>query len=229
MKTLSFKPFGLKCINISEMNKDLENNDWKNEFPTLANRDRQNNFVVPNDYFEDSKSRLNDLIFLENLKHKLNADSFVTPANYFNELPDHIEAKIAVDNLMEFKANAFTVPNNYFENLNTEILSKINVNTKRSPKMISLWQNNIMRYASAACFVLLTASGIYFYQDKLKSNTALSADVNTEQMLYDIDENTIIEHLNNTDAQANVATPSAIEEYILDNYTPNDLNAAVNL
>ena len=82
-----------------------------------------------------------------------------------------------------------------------------------------------MKYVSAACFFLIAASGLYVNQQQnLKEirNTELAQ----ENLLYDIDESVIIEHLqeSQTTTSATNASASELETYILDNFSSSDLS-----
>ena len=80
-----------------------------------------------------------------------------------------------------------------------------------------------MKYASAACFVVLIASGLYLNNQNTVQNLR-NSELANEQMLYDIDESVIIEHL---EESQNVTTSSAsdteMENYILNHYSSSDL------
>lgn len=228
MKTLSFKPFGIKCINIFEMNKNLENNDWQNEYPTLANRTKDNGFSTPENYFDHNISALNNLVFLEKLK-KTTSNDFAVPSNYFEDLPNQIEAKIAVDDLLQQKINAFSVPTNYFEELENKIASKIKVTEpKQTAKVIPLWKKNIFKYSSVACFIVMASFGTFYYQNSvsLPAPKSLPAEIENQQVLYDIDESTIIDHIeaqNVNISSTNSASDTETEKYILNNFSSSDL------
>lgn len=186
-----FKPFANKSINIRVMGKNLENEDWREEAPTLSGIPVKAVFAVPD--------------------------------NYFKQLSASIEAKIAVDKLKSTIADQpFAVPDGYFDRLQEDILAK----TKAPAKILQLWRSSVLKYASAACFVLVAGLGVYFNLEQPQQ--ALSnAEIANEQMLFDIDEETIIEHLQNS----TVATPpissdqSDLENYILNNFSTTELTS----
>jgi hypothetical protein len=222
MKTLPFKPFAPDGINIVVMENDLENSDWKNEAPYLAGLGVKSPFAVPEGYFEQLPERIHQAIYLENLRAELPEDGFKIPVNYFDELNTEIEAKLAAGRLKEMVPNnGFAVPGDYFNQLQTKIAEKTK---NKETKIVRLWHSKLLKYASAACFVLISATGIYFYPGN-SSRQAASAELANEQMLYDIDENTIIEHIqsNSLKAESPAVADSDLENYILSNYSQNDI------
>lgn len=166
----------------------------------------------------------------ENLEHSewmkgMKETGFTTPSNYFEELNDSIKAKVFTERLKSaVPDDGYTVPEGYFEQLQSNILAKTTGQTQ--PKIIRLWRSNLLKYASAACFIIIAAAGIYFNSNEHPAiQKASYADVATEQMLFDIDEEVIIEHIeaNFKDQQKPNASETALENYILNNYTQNDL------
>ncbi|WP_231463261.1 MULTISPECIES: hypothetical protein [unclassified Pedobacter] len=213
------------------MNDNLENNDWIKEAPTLATMVKRNPFVVPQGYFDNCEQDVLNQVFLDKLKQQTTSNVFEVPANYFEELTEMIETRIALDEI-NLPIKGFAVPENYFDTLQSRINSKI-IAEETKPKeamVIPLWKKGFVKYASAACFVLMASFGVYFYQNQNieTANTAQlqSAEMANEAMLYDIDESTIIEHVEaqNTAQKTNVsASDTEMENYILSNYTSTDL------
>lgn len=210
------------------MSKLDENMDWELEVPHLARLPKKNPFGVPENYFNELSEQINKAVFIDNLGKKEN-QGFQVPENYFEELSSQIESKIALDKIKALNAEAsFKVPENYFEKLNSSILSKT-VNKVNSPKVLRLWQTNLFKYASAACFILLTAFGLYINQQSTPSQQTASIEVVNENLLYDIDESTILEHIqeqgNNAIATpVNITTNKEVEDYILNHFSSNDLS-----
>jgi len=216
------------------MNENIENNEWVNEAPTLAAMEKRNPFFVPDGYFENCDESVFSSIFIDGLKQKTNENSFDVPQHYFEELTERIETRIALTEMVKAK-NTFTVPENYFDTLQSRITNRIaESEPKKEVKVVSLWKRNLVKYASAACFLLISSFGIYFYQTSKSTDAQIqSADMATEQMLYDIDENTIIEHIESLNANSSkVKTTSAsdteLETYILNNYSSSDLSQELN-
>ena len=212
------------------MNENLENNDWINEAPTLAAMGRRNPFAVPTGYFDNCEEEVFSKIFLDNLKQKTHENAFEVPQNYFEELTERIETAIALGQIIQ-REKSFAVPENYFETLQSRITSKIIAEEpKKEAKIIPLWKRSFVKYASAACFLLISSFGIYFYQNNeaasIPTARLQSADFANEQMLYDIDESTIIDHLeaqNISNTKTTSASDTEVENYILNNYSSSDL------
>ena len=214
MRTLSFKPFALKCINTIAMENDLENSEWMNEAPHLAGLDLKHPFSIPEGYFEGLPADIHEAIFLDDLKTDTPESGFSIPEGYFESLSTKIQAELV----------GYTVPQDYFQQLQAKIAAK--TTEEKVAKTIRLWHSKSLKYASAACFVLVSALSVYFYQNANPAAALpLSADAVTEQMLFDIDESTIIEHIQSnrlTQEQPSVADAD-LENYILSNYSQNEI------
>ncbi|MFC4211433.1 hypothetical protein ACFOWA_09585 [Pedobacter lithocola] len=214
------------------MNENLENNDWINEAPTLAAMGKRNPFSVPAGYFDNCEQDVLSEVFLVGLKQNTNQHVFEVPQNYFEELTEMIETRIAFEQSAQL-TNSFAVPENYFETLQSRIINKIEAEqpVKKEAKIIPLWRKGFIKYASAACFLLISSFGVYFYQNNQPADVVSipqikSADVANDQMLYDIDENTIIDHLeaqNISNTNTASASDTEVENYILNNYSSSDL------
>jgi negative regulator of sigma E activity len=218
------------------MNENIENNDWMNEAPTLAAMGKRNPFSVPDGYFENSDEVIFSAVFLDGLKQKTNNNNFEVPQHYFEELTERIQTHIALAEMPKAE-NTFAVPENYFDTLQNRITNRIAASEpKKEAKVIPLWRRNIIKYASAACFLLMASFGIYFYQNG-STNTGQqvqsSEAIVNEQLLYDIDESTIIDHLETQNTtSSNIKTTSAsdteMENYILSNFSSGDLSQELN-
>jgi hypothetical protein len=167
-------------------------------------------------------------VLIDNLDLKEN-HGFKVPSNYFEELNIQIENKITLDKFKTLNTEAsFTVPEGYFEKLNTSILDKT-INTANTPKVLRLWQTNLFKYASATCFILLTAFGIYVNRPSTTGEQTANVEVISENLLYDIDESTILEHVQEQEHQAitnpiNNTSNTEVEDYILDRFSSNDIS-----
>lgn len=183
MRTLPFKPFALRCINISEMEEHSEHRE-----------------------------------------RSVSGTGFTVPSGYFDGLTDEINARISVERLKMLvpQDSGFTVPDAYFERLEASIAGKIS-----QKPVFRLWRSGVLKYATAACFIIIAAAGILFFntgnQEKIPGNS--HADIAAEQILFDIDEDVIIEHIEanyKEDKKTNTADME-LENYILNNYSQNDL------
>lgn len=173
------------------MGKNLENEEWREEGPTLSGLPVRNVFSVPH--------------------------------NYFEQLSASIEAKKSVENLKTMAGDeAFGVPTDYFEKSRAKILAK----TKSPSRVLKLWRSNVLKYASAACFILVAGLGVYFNQEQPVQSLNY-AEIANEQMLFDIDEDVIIEHIQGTETttQPVSADQSDLESYILSNFSTTELTA----
>ena len=145
---------------------------------------------------------------------------FTVPENYFEGLTEGIQTRMRVERLREMvPEDGFSVPEGYFDQLNARIMAR------KEPKVVSLWHSNLLKYASAACFILVTAFGLYLNQQNYTTESA-TADIANEQMLYDIDEQDIIDHVQGNRIEDKVLVPSEaeLETYILNNYSQNELS-----
>lgn len=218
------------------MNDNIENNDWMSEAPVLAAMEKHQPFSVPDGYFENSEEAIFSAVFLDGLKQQTSNNTFEVSQHYFENLAERIQTQIALSEIPK-AAKAFTVPENYFDTLQSRITERIAVlEPKREAKVVPLWRKNIVKYASAACFLLMASFGIYFYQNGSTNavNQIQAADaVVNEQLLYDIDESTIIDHLEKQNTtSSNIKTTSAsdteMENYILSNFSSGDLAQELN-
>lgn len=199
-----------------------ENMDWEKEAPQLAGLPRTTPYSVPDKYFNDLQTHINQAVYVDSLMQKEN-HGFAIPSNYFDDLGNQIENRIAVTKIKSLVKNeGFNTPVHYFENLQANILSKTS-GVIQKPKVIRLWGSDLIKYASAACFIVLAASYLYINQQNSVQLTT-SLDLASEQVLYDIDERTILEHLKESQTATNSASDTEMESYILDNFTTSDLS-----
>ncbi|MBB6236316.1 negative regulator of sigma E activity [Pedobacter sp. AK013] len=217
------------------MNENIENNDWMNEAPALAAMGKRNPFSVPDGYFENCDEAIFSGVFLNGLKQKTSDNNFEVPQNYFEDLTERIQTRVALSEMPKAE-QAFAVPENYFDTLQNRIADRIAASApKKEVKVIPLWRRNIVKYTSAACFLLMTSFGIYFYQNSsiTTAQQVQSPEAINEQLLYDIDESTIIDHLEAQNTTSpNTKTTSAsdteMENYILSNFSSSDLSQELN-
>lgn len=177
------------------MGENLENKDWREEAPTLAGMPVKEVFSVPDGYFDDLGGTISSRIYLEQLKSAEGSDGLQVPADYFEK------SKAAI------LANTSGNPAH-----------------KQPSKIVKLWHSKLLKYASAACFVIVAGLGVYYNQENPVQEVNY-VEVATEQMLFDIDEDVIIEHIEATAAeQGKVSTDdAALENYILTNFSSADL------
>lgn len=231
------------------MKHDIEDNEWKQEAPYLASLEKENPFSVPQEYLKTLPELIHGAIYADELKEAIPMSGFIVPDQYFNILQDSIFAQATGNGLQALpKADGFHTPDLYFQKLQANILAKTVasdpsaktiVNTslaKREPELFRLWHNDLVKYASAACFILVTAFGLYLNQQNFNTESK-SSDLVSEQVLYDMNEQDIIDHIegNNADVSkgdnANVSndntTNADLETYILNNYSQSDLSSVL--
>lgn len=164
----------------------------------------------------------------DNLKGMIGKTGFSVPEHYFEHLNRDIQTRIAEEKLKAFATgNGFKVPELYFEQLSTRIETKIvSPSAKHPATVIRLWNTDLLKYATAACFILIAALGLY-----INNNVVLTPEIGTEmvseQYLFDIDEQLIIDDVQK-EAQLQTKTSASdqeIEAYILSNYSSNDIAA----
>ncbi|PTT00312.1 hypothetical protein DBR11_10210, partial [Pedobacter sp. HMWF019] len=162
----------------------------------------------------------------DKLKVKVKHPGFSVPEHYFDQLTERIQTKVSMEKLKDLSAGeGFAVPASYFEQLEARIKEKTTtVKSKKEAGIFRLWRSDIVKYASAACFVLVSAFGLYMNNHR-SIPAAKSTDIATEQNLFDIDEQMIIDHIQ---ANKNVKTTTnasekELEDYILNNYSQTDI------
>ncbi|HEY0175524.1 MAG TPA: hypothetical protein VGC08_04040, partial [Pedobacter sp.] len=169
---------------------------------------------------------------------------FTVPDQYFSSLQERIiTAATSTDILDNLPASeGFSVPDQYFQKLQSKLAARATVEeaplpeireavlpARTSSKIVRLWHSGLLKYASAACFILVTTFGIYLNQHNL-TNESSASDIANEQMLYDISEQDIIDHVQGNTAEdqtSNTGTNADLETYILNNYSQNDLSSAL--
>jgi len=167
----------------------------------------------------------------ENLEHRdwmkgIKETGFTAPSNYFDELNESIRARLVTERLKAVvPADGFAVPEGYFDQLNATVLTKTSGKKATESKIVRLWRSNVLKYASAACFVIIAGLGVYFNNEQqLVVRQSVRADLAAEQMLFDIDEDVIIEHIEaNYKEEKQSASDAELENYILNNYSQSDL------
>jgi hypothetical protein len=229
MKTSDFKPLGSNSIYISEMDNNLEHNDWKDEAPNLSRLPKVNPFAVPEQYFDDLSERICASVFVDDLMAKTGVLEGDVPEGYFAQLQEEITAKITLESLNLPKQEGFAVPEGYFSKINESILNKVTQGEASTPKARKLWPNRMTQYAAAACLVLISGIAVYLNQDNLfhttpQNNTTVS--VTEDPMLWDIDEQTIMDQMETGSSgfiSNTSATSAELESYILDNYSQYEI------
>jgi len=221
---------------------DDENNEWKAEAPYLASLPKENPFSVPEQYFKALPGYISNTVFADRLKQEIPVTGFFVPETYFSELHDQLLGLTSEDMLKELpKKDGFQTPDLYFQQLQAKILARTveeslpaetipaAVNARPS-RIVRLWHSDLLKYASAACFVMVTAFGLYLNQQNYQPAAVQAADMANEQLLYDMDEQEIIDHIESkTPEMPKIkVTDAELETYILNNYSQSELSTEIN-
>lgn len=123
--------------------------------------DTEKGFTVPENYFDELSGNIQSRVAIEQL---LNTEQgFLVPDQYFDKLAQNIEARVAVDELIG-QDEGFTVPANYFEGLEARILQNTTgvaqPAKQNKPVIRKLWNTDVFKYASAACFTLFVGAAV---------------------------------------------------------------------
>ncbi len=147
--------------------------EWMQEheaYPTLLRLNKESGFIVPENYFNKSASKLEllDAPSLLNIAQHLPVgkagNGFEVPANYFEENKTRIASLVEEGNELSAyprlssieKKNPFVTSENYFETNKKAILSK----NEGGAKIISLFSKPV-RYAAAAAIMITIGLWIY--------------------------------------------------------------------
>lgn len=196
-----------------------ENMEWENEAPQLAKLKKSNPFTVPSNYFEGLEERINQSVFISALQ-KNEAAGFTVPANYFDTLEQQIKSRVSLEQFKNNSQESFAVPSGYFEKLQANITAQ----TIGKKKTTKLWHQPLFKYAVAACLVIASTTG-WFANEHYQNKELRKTELAKEQMLYDIDESVIMEYMQEAqNAKTASFTESEMENYILDNFSTNDLS-----
>jgi hypothetical protein len=184
----------------------------------------------------ENNTENNDLeadAYFEKLKGKNLSSGYTTPEGYFDSLKEETFNRISVLKIKErVETDGYEVPEGYFQTLGSRIKDQIASTESEAAapvKIVKLWQSSLFKYASAACFVIVATFGIYFNQQPNNTKPRVSMIAATDQDLYDIDEEFIIEDLKlkeeTIQTPVTAASNAEIEKYILNNYSTTDISS----
>lgn len=205
-------------------------------------------FIVPDQYFNNSADQFFNVIkdrILAETAEDIHVDfpketGFSTPDLYFQNLQSRILAKTTGETVFEqsLKDNrivaeisplAVVKPLTIKRTLTAEE-SSANVkplgDVKPLTKITRLWHSGLLKYTSAACFILVSAFGLYLNQQNFQKEAG-AAEIANEQMLYDINEQDIIDHIQGISADKQTVSNTDLESYLLNNYSQNELSSAL--
>jgi len=233
------------------MNDNTENKDWLNDYPVLEKQNRENPFLVPENFFEEQQERIHSAIYADELKVKIPSAGFTVPDGYFenmrqqvlsvvqleeirslnepfikpdaffNEQQNIIAARVKINEYVEL-GSGFTVPNNYFNDLTDRINEKTGIKEVQKPaKVRNLFTRAAWKYATAACITVAVATGIFVKQ--------YQAAHNVQTQLYKLPDADIENYLKiNADTYDNHIilenSTSNTELNIINNQTTTDSN-----
>lgn len=200
-----------------------EHIDWEENFKELDKFSKEVPFSVPDGYFETSK--LSILSQVQISEFSTEDQGFKVPEGFFTTESDTIIRKVSyLSDTNQFEG--FTVPAGYFETLTSKIETRIIEEATPTKKILKVWTSQFMKYAAAACFIVVTATALYFNTEEQKYIASPGKEYFfNEEVLYDIDVETIIEHVDYKDAStiSTTISNSETEDYLLSNYSSAEL------
>ncbi len=201
------------------------NNESEDKLKGMSGR---KSFSVPENYFEQLSRDIETRIAEEYLKALSKSQGFTVPDLYFEQLNKDINTGITEENLKRLsKGPGYTVPDFYFEGLSSRIEAQLSPATENKPaKVVRLWNNDLLKYAGAACFIIIAAFGLYLNNRPVEAPVVTSG-MATEQLLLDIDEQMIMDDVEGSGSlqASTTASDQELEAYILSNYSSNDIAA----
>jgi len=158
----------------------------------------------------------------KNKLHNIKNSGFKTPKNYFDGLEDSILNQIKLNEKID--DTGFKVPDNYFESLDDVIINKVS----QKPKVISLFTKRNLFYASSIAAALVLMFSIFINKNDLTFDDLEVASI--ENYIYEEEFDTYElasllseEELNTDNFIDTDYTDEALEDYLLENTTIEDL------
>ena len=164
-------------------------------YPFLSSVNKESGFIVPENYFETSASKL-ELLNTPVLANTTKLNSFDVPADYFSQKKLHIVSGIeGVEELSSYpslnkieKVNPFVTSENYFETSRKTILGK---NTNEGGAKIISMNRKPLWFAAAAVLMITFSLWIYnsFVKDPIITNecTTLACLEKRDVIKYKLD------------------------------------------
>jgi len=134
-----------------------------------------------------------------------------TPKDYFDGMEDRVLNQIALEN-KTLKENPFSIPDGYFEKVEAQVLEKI---VKKQPKVVSILQNRMLKYAASIAAMALLIFTVY----QIQNNTAVQPTIVSAENesdffdIYELEEMLTTETLDNFTIENNLSD-DAIYEYL---------------
>lgn len=229
------------------MKYEADHKDWQMDAPYLASLPKINPFVVPEGYFREIPQYINAMVRIDAIHAADPHSGFIVPEHYFQLLHSNLSSRIfSSDPAFSIKfsgdKNVFATPDGYFDQLRSRIENRIQQEEQiqTSPLKVveeqdlsegvkvpvkKLWQSDFLKYVSAACIILVTAFGLFINQQQ-NLTVSSASDVANEQMLYDMDEQDIINNIvgDYPDQHVLNAARTDLESYLINNYSQSDLS-----
>lgn len=162
----------------------------------------------------------------KNRIHNIKETGFKVPKGYFNNLDDALLNNIKLKEVPD--EAGFKTPANYFDSLEDTILNK--VSKKGNNKVISLFSRRNLIYASSIAAAVLLLFNLSIFKnntetgwDAIDAETVENYIINENIGSYEIASLLIDEDLNETNFTEVEFTDEALENYILDHITVEDL------
>lgn len=204
---------------------DVNNMDegWEKQSPLLNAAGKRNPFNVPDGYFDEMQQQITSRIAIESVVSSDLNQNLSVPDGYFDTLEDQIMSSIKVEKLRSLTDDdGFTVPEGYFNSLEESIKQKAGIQEKREEAKVRSLMPSWLKYAAAACIMIASATGVYFYQksDSIDAKLAYIPDeAIVDYLLINSDSGdmpVIIENLNNTTSvdSAIELSDQEIEQYL---------------
>lgn len=162
----------------------------------------------------------------KNRIHNIKETGFKVPKGYFNNLDDALLNNIKLKEVPD--EAGFKTPANYFDSLEDTILNK--VSEKGNNKVISLFSRRNLIYASSIAAAVLLLFNLSIFKnntetgwDAIDAETVENYIINENIGSYEIASLLIDEDLNEANFTEVEFTDEALENYILDHITVEDL------
>ena len=108
-----------------DMECDMENKDWINDYELLKQVSRANPYTAPDGYFDNLSDRIMSLKNIRTYTENTPGDGFTVPSNYFEDLTVNMQSRKVIDDAAGKEGTGFTVPDGYFEVLTSNIESRV--------------------------------------------------------------------------------------------------------
>lgn len=133
--------------------KKEENMEREMDDSFLDKKFKENPFLVPDNYFENSEEQILAIAKLSSTKTE---ETFKVPERYFENMNAEILSQSNLNKASQ--ENGFNIPESYFDELSANILEKTIGN-----KQAKIIRFSFIKYAAAAVILIATTFGGYMY------------------------------------------------------------------